>query len=220
MLKNILIFMWIVSKQARQFWIPSRQRFESASGLMKRRLVNTVGESEDNDSSVLSIKKKANAFTTQRENTKLINQTVTNRFQVVLNRPPHIRDPLPPYIIPTSDDRNDYIKIISWNVNGFRALLRNQRGMLDQMITRHEPDIICLQETKVQNEVVESIEHVLPNYSSIWNCATTKKGYSGTVCKSKCNFAFLYIFVNRQYFLRIQHLGFRKYYLIHASLKL
>ncbi len=186
MLESILIFMWIVSKQARQFWIPSKQGFGSASALMKRQLVNTVGESEeDNDSSVFPTKRRANVFTTQRENPELINQTMTGRFQAVLNRPRHIRDPVPPYIIPTTDARNDYVKIISWNVNGFRALLRNQRGMLDQMIQRHEPDIICLQVTKVQNEAVESIEHVLPNYSSIWNCATTRKGYSGTVSKSK-----------------------------------
>lgn len=64
-------------------------------------------------------------------------------------------------------------KYISWNVNGIRACMKN--GFLE-FVKKEAPDIICIQETKVQNGQVE-IE--LPGYSQYWNYAL-KKGYSGT----------------------------------------
>lgn len=66
------------------------------------------------------------------------------------------------------------MKIYSWNVNGLRAVIR--KGDFQAFITRHKPDILCLQETKAEREQVE-ID--LPNYEEYWNSAA-KKGYSGT----------------------------------------
>ena len=71
------------------------------------------------------------------------------------------------------------MKIISWNVNGIRAVLK--KGFLD-FISDMDPDIICIQETKAHPEQVE-LE--LNNYPyKFWNSAT-KKGYSGTAIFSK-----------------------------------
>ena len=71
------------------------------------------------------------------------------------------------------------MKIISWNVNGIRAVLK--KGFLD-FINDTDPDIICLQETKASPEQVEL---TLDNYPyKFWNSAE-KKGYSGTAIFSK-----------------------------------
>ena len=71
------------------------------------------------------------------------------------------------------------MKIISWNVNGIRAILK--KGFLD-FINDFNPDIICIQETKAHPEQVDLD---LDNYKyKYWNSAT-KKGYSGTAIFSK-----------------------------------
>lgn len=70
------------------------------------------------------------------------------------------------------------MKIMSWNVNGIRSILK--KGFLD-IIEAYKPDILCLQETKASEKDVEKI---LPEYQTYWNSAE-KKGYSGTVIFSK-----------------------------------
>lgn len=70
------------------------------------------------------------------------------------------------------------MKLISWNVNGIRATLK--KGFMD-FLAEHDPDILCLQETKAMREQVE-ID--LPQYEEFWNSAT-RKGYSGTAIFSK-----------------------------------
>ena len=71
------------------------------------------------------------------------------------------------------------MKFISWNVNGIRAVLK--KGFLD-FIDEHNPDIICLQETKAHKEQVNiNLDSYPFNY---WNSAV-KKGYSGTAIFSK-----------------------------------
>jgi exodeoxyribonuclease-3 len=70
------------------------------------------------------------------------------------------------------------MKIISWNVNGIRSILK--KGFLD-LIHTHDPDILCLQETKATSQDV-SID--LPQYNQYWNSAQ-KKGYSGTCIFTK-----------------------------------
>lgn len=64
--------------------------------------------------------------------------------------------------------------IISWNVNGIRAVIR--KGVFTKFIDEYKPTMLCLQETKAQQGQAE-ID--LPNYEEFWNSAQ-KKGYSGT----------------------------------------
>jgi exodeoxyribonuclease-3 len=66
------------------------------------------------------------------------------------------------------------MKIYSWNVNGIRATLKN--GTFQAFMAAHEPDILCLQETKAERG---QIEIQLPGYHEYWNSAV-KKGYAGT----------------------------------------
>ena len=75
------------------------------------------------------------------------------------------------------------MKLISWNVNGIRAVLT--KGELQSLVANETPDILCLQETKAREEQVELPEE-LASYRAIWNSAE-KAGYSGTAmfCKNK-----------------------------------
>ena len=71
------------------------------------------------------------------------------------------------------------MKLYSWNVNGIRAVVN--KGTLQSFIAEHQPDILCLQETKaMQGQAVID----LPDYEEYWNSAA-KKGYSGTAIFSK-----------------------------------
>ncbi|MSR68646.1 exodeoxyribonuclease III [Candidatus Saccharibacteria bacterium] len=70
-------------------------------------------------------------------------------------------------------------KLFSWNVNGIRSVIN--KGEFQKFLKNYQPDIICLQETKANQEQVE-ID--LPNYFEFWNSAE-KKGYSGTAIFSK-----------------------------------
>jgi exodeoxyribonuclease III len=75
------------------------------------------------------------------------------------------------------------MRILSWNVNGIRAVAK--KGMIDWLV-KDNADIICLQETKVfePQELDKSI--LSPgNYTSYWNAALEKKGYSGVVIYSR-----------------------------------
>ncbi len=74
------------------------------------------------------------------------------------------------------------IKLISWNVNGVRAVLK--KGFLD-WLEQENPDILCLQESKAHKEQLdEKLLH--PNgYTTFWHSPTHKKGYSGTAIFTK-----------------------------------
>lgn len=71
------------------------------------------------------------------------------------------------------------MKIISWNVNGIRAV--HKKGLFVPFIEKYQPDILCLQETKAQEH---QSEVDLPDYEEYWNSAE-KKGYSGTAIFTK-----------------------------------
>ncbi|HHB77832.1 MAG TPA: exodeoxyribonuclease III [Saprospiraceae bacterium] len=73
------------------------------------------------------------------------------------------------------------MKIVSWNVNGIRAIVK--KGFLED-IQQMDPDILCLQETKAQPEQVEEAIKEIKNYSKYYNSAD-KKGYSSTAILSK-----------------------------------
>lgn len=70
------------------------------------------------------------------------------------------------------------MKLISWNVNGLRAVMgKNFMDFFNEI----DADIFCLQETKLQEG---QIEMELPGYHQYWNYAD-KKGYSGTAIFTK-----------------------------------
>ncbi|MGM5487448.1 MAG: exodeoxyribonuclease III [Nanobdellota archaeon] len=67
------------------------------------------------------------------------------------------------------------MRLLSWNVNGIRAALRNG---FNKVLETEQPDIFLLQETKVQDFSLDS------SYYEYWNDAD-KKGYAGTALLTK-----------------------------------
>ena len=71
------------------------------------------------------------------------------------------------------------LKLISWNVNGIRACLK--KGFME-FIEAENPDILCLQEIKADEEVMASLDFPYPY---IYSYSAERKGYSGTAVLSK-----------------------------------
>jgi exodeoxyribonuclease-3 len=73
------------------------------------------------------------------------------------------------------------VRIISWNVNGLRSVLR--KGFLD-WVENENPDILCLQEVKIQESEIPFDLIYLNDYHSCFN-TSERKGYSGVAVYSK-----------------------------------
>ena len=72
-------------------------------------------------------------------------------------------------------------KIVSWNVNGIRAV--QKKGFVD-ILKNFDADIFCLQETKAQKEQLDEKLLKIAGYQSYWHSAE-KKGYSGVAAYTK-----------------------------------
>lgn len=73
------------------------------------------------------------------------------------------------------------MKIISWNVNGIRAVIK--KGFCD-FLKDNDPDVICIQEIKADPEVIKKEVEITNRYKTYWNSAE-KKGYSGVAIFTK-----------------------------------
>ena len=73
------------------------------------------------------------------------------------------------------------MKIISWNVNGVRAIMK--KGFAER-VAEMNPDILCLQETKAQDDQVAEALSELQGWHLVSNSAV-RKGYSGTAILSR-----------------------------------
>tara|TARA_R110002051_G_scaffold20354_1_gene55671 strand:+ start:631 stop:1392 length:762 start_codon:yes stop_codon:yes gene_type:complete len=73
------------------------------------------------------------------------------------------------------------MQLISWNVNGIRAIAKKN---FFKSIAQLNPEILCLQETKAQDQEVEKTLTSLSQYHLYSNSAE-QKGYSGTALLSK-----------------------------------
>ena len=70
------------------------------------------------------------------------------------------------------------LRFISWNVNGLRAQL--SKGSLQQLLSTWKPDIVCLQEIKLQPKHIATVQSSLDSgYSVYWNCCEECKGQAG-----------------------------------------
>lgn len=73
------------------------------------------------------------------------------------------------------------IELLCWNANGIRAL--KNKGFLE-WLQKASPDVVCLQETKIQPEQVDSDLKEPKGYHTYWNYAE-KKGYGGVATFTK-----------------------------------
>ena len=73
----------------------------------------------------------------------------------------------------------------SWNVAGLRALVKKLPTALSDLVKKYDLDILCLQETKLQEQHLSDSKLDIPRleeegYESYFSCSLEKKGYSGT----------------------------------------
>ena len=85
-------------------------------------------------------------------------------------------------------EENKQIKIIFWNVCGLRALIPKKD--LDKLIQEENPDILCFNETKLDEEIISKMNlkklfKEKYNFISYFNNCKEKKGYSGTAILTK-----------------------------------
>ena len=95
--------------------------------------------------------------------------------------------------------------IVSWNIDSIRAGIIDDKGSggkewdnpskhtgarrvmrsspMGRLISENSPDIICLQETKLQDKHVEVFD--IEGYHTFWSSSTIQKGYSGVSVWSK-----------------------------------
>lgn len=73
------------------------------------------------------------------------------------------------------------MRVITWNVNGVRAAMR--KGFEEKLVEL-DADIICLQETKAQDDQVAEALKDIKDYHVFYNSAV-RKGYSGTCILSR-----------------------------------
>ena len=83
------------------------------------------------------------------------------------------------------------VRLVSWNVNGLRALLKRPAPLV-RLLAEERPHVLCLQETKLQESHVEAAAAGLAalaaplglSYEAHWHCSgeggsSGRKGYSG-----------------------------------------
>jgi len=74
------------------------------------------------------------------------------------------------------------LKLISWNVNGLRAVIKKD---FFKSFEKLDGDIFAIQEIKLQeHQLTDEMTHV-PGYESYWSHSTIKKGYSGVAVYSR-----------------------------------
>lgn len=73
------------------------------------------------------------------------------------------------------------MRLYSWNVNGIRAIVKKD---FFTDIEKLSPDVLCIQETKAQDEQVAEALSSIKGYQ-LYTCSAEKKGYSGTAVLTK-----------------------------------
>ncbi|KAL3797425.1 hypothetical protein HJC23_010551 [Cyclotella cryptica] len=78
--------------------------------------------------------------------------------------------------------------VVSWNIAGLRTFIKKNPDAISNLASRYDADVICLQETKLQEEhlddpklkLKEYFDEKLNGYECHFSCSVVKKGYSGT----------------------------------------
>jgi exodeoxyribonuclease III len=84
------------------------------------------------------------------------------------------------------NDGSYTFRIASWNVAGLRAVMKKHPAGLADLCQKHDLDMLCLQETKLQEIHLDDPKLKLrgclseAGYDEYWSCSRAKKGYSGT----------------------------------------
>ena len=104
------------------------------------------------------------------------------------------------------------MKLVSWNVSGLRAVLK--KGFLE-FVKKEQPDVICLQETKLDKKFQMNIT----GYENVYWNNGTKDGYAGTAVFSKIKPLKFHFGIGKEEHDkegRVITLEFEKYFLINV----
>lgn len=107
------------------------------------------------------------------------------------------------------------MKILSWNVNGIRALVK--KGFAE-FLKKEKPDILCLQETKIAQKDIEKTEFDFSGYREYWHPAE-RPGYSGTailIKEGERSFVRMREKLQRDDEGRVQVMELNNFYLVNA----
>ncbi len=110
------------------------------------------------------------------------------------------------------------MKIIAWNINGLRAIMKGSN--LTNLVEEEKPTILCLSETKLNCSV--NTDDFLNNYKyRYFSTCSSKGGYSGTAILSKKEpmsviYGLEYNNTNIDEEGRMITLEFKKFYLVHV----
>lgn len=79
------------------------------------------------------------------------------------------------------------MRIVTWNVNGLRAVASssNRQG-LQGILAATQADVLCLQETKLTRPELTEDLAVLPGWQSFFDFSQHKTGYSGVATFCRC----------------------------------
>jgi exodeoxyribonuclease III len=121
--------------------------------------------------------KRNNEATTGVDDANSVSPKVKNAKVAKPTSGPISRDVVAPIELPVTPD---YCTIMSWNVAGLRGLVKNKPDVLKGLVAKHKPDVLCLQETKLQDSHVPDFKDCLPGYEGHFTCSQTKLGYAGT----------------------------------------
>ena len=159
--------------------------------LTKREIIEAamlVAEAEeaDDEAAPKPRKKRAGKKKAEKAAKPLKKKTKTTKVELpeIIPQDPAPRQPIP--------GGTKTFKAISWNVAGLRALIEKQPEMFRRIVDAEQPDVIALQEHKLQDAHVEDLtaklHALLPEYPTAkFACSTVKKGYSGVavLCKAR-----------------------------------
>ncbi len=93
----------------------------------------------------------------------------------------HKVTPLP--VTTGSGKTPEKIKIVSWNVNGIRNAIN--KYLIRDLLVKAKPDILCINETKINQDQIEKQHIELNGFHSYWNFCKISAGYSGVAVFTK-----------------------------------
>lgn len=108
-----------------------------------------------------------------------------------LEPPARLRLVPPTEAIPVPPASADYFKVMSYNVCSLRSMLGREDRPLESLVATYDPDVLCIQETKMTEEAVAKLEEpdVLHGYTAFWAHSTTAKGKHGVAMLVKKSLA-------------------------------
>ncbi|KAJ3669225.1 hypothetical protein LUZ60_011175 [Juncus effusus] len=172
---------------------PSKRKEISSSTIEHTLECSTIISENQTKQKKSKIKQKTVKTETLEGNSVIntIQQTLVEPWTVLTHKKPkpdwiayNPRSTRPP---PLSRDNCKFVKFLSWNVNGLRALLKSKNFSAIELAEREDFDVLCLQETKIQEKDIEEVrESLIEGYkNNYWTCSLTKLGYSGTAIISR-----------------------------------